>query len=453
MSLQPIWMFRFHFPWRQPLGIVVGLLLSGFAHAQIASNSPKTNDQWSEWVQKLGDPHFRQRELASQTLRSAGSLALPALKSLSSNADPEMLQRAKELTAEIEAQSLLEPKIVSLKVVNAPVKTVLDQLSKQSGYPIDIWNNPTQTVTLDCVKKPFWLILDQISDQAGLSLQQGYGDDRIRLNQTGNASRFVDYSGPFRIAAQSIQQNKTVDLTNAKPAANRTENLTLLYTVFSEPKMPILGLGEAKLLAAFDSEGNSLIPQVVANNNGNMQGFRGRSVSRYGNGYRMLSMQSSINLRRQNEKCLEASLIRVSVPANILIQQESINLSKDLLADKGKKFEGGGFSFQLDTAAMGPHGGLSIKMNIQDLSKDPTDMTWMNSLGQRIEVRDEKGTKLNLSGSNWGSSGPNFVQMGFDFQPSTPAVAGKPQKFQFTFHHWKTMETLINFELKNLPLP
>ena len=453
MTLQPKWMFRFHCPWRQPLGIALGLMLPFVSEAQTAKDAPKANDQWSEWVQKLGDPHFRQRELASQTLRNAGSLALPALKSVTSNADPELLQRAKELTAEIEAKSVLEPKIVSLKVANAPVKTVLDQLSKQTGYPIDIWNTPTQTITLDCVKKPFWMVLDQISEQAGLNLQQGYGDDRIRLNQTGNAPRFVDYSGPFRIAAQSIQQNKTVDLTNAKPAANRTENLSLLYTVFSEPKMPILGLGEARLLAAFDSEGNSLIPQAVANPNGNMQAFRGRSVSRYGNGYRMLSMQSSINLKRQNERCLEAAVIRVSVPANILIQQESLTLSKDLLADKGKKFEGGGFSFQLDNATMGTNGGLAIKMNIQDQSKDPTDMTWMNSLAQRIEVRDEKGTKLNLSGSHWGSSGPNFVQMGFDYQPSTPAAAGKPQKFQFTFHHWKTMETQITFELKNLPLP
>ncbi len=453
MSMQPIWTIRFHFPWGQSLGIACFLAFFPFVHAQQPVISPKPNDQWSEWVQKLGDPHFRQRELASQTLSNAGTLALPALKSLSGHADPEMLQRARELIAEIEAKSLLEPKIVTLKVAGAPVKTVLDQISKQTGYPIELWNPSTQTVTLDCLKKPFWLVLDQVSDQAGLNLQQGYGDDRIRLNQTGNGPRFVDYSGPFRIAAQSIQQNKTVDLTNTKPAANRTENLTLLYTVFSEPKMPILGLGEAKLLAAFDSEGNSLIPQVVTNPNGQLQGFRGRSVSRYGNGYRMLSMQSSINLRRQNERCLEATLIRVSVPANILIQQESLLLSKDLLGDKGKKFEGGGFTFQLDNATMGPNGGLSLKMNIQDQSKDPTDMTWMNSLGQRIEVRDEKGTKLNLSSSNWGSSGPNYVQMGFDFQPSTPAAAGKPQKFQFTFHHWKTMETLINFELKNLPLP
>lgn len=421
---------------------------SVFLNAQTRQASPN----WAHWVQKLGDPHFRQRELATQTLRSAGTDALPALKAAQNDPDPELRGRARELASEIETKQLLEPKTVTVKLSNAPVKEVLDKISKQTGYQIDLWNPPNQTISVDCTRIPFWKVIDQVSEQAGLHLQQGYGDDRVRLNPNGSTPRFIDYSGPFRIAAQSLQQNKFVDLTNAK-VANRTENLTLQYTVFSEPKMPILGLGEAKILAAFDAEGNSMIPPVPINPNGNMGGFRGRSVSRYGNGYRMLSMQSSINLKRQNERCAEATLIRASVPANILVQQETISLSKDLLKEKGKKFEAGGFSIHMENVTIGPNGGLSVKMNIQDLSKDTSDMTWMNSLSQRLEVRDEKGAKLNFSGSHWGSSGPSYVQMGFDFQPMNPAVAGKPQKFEFLFHQWKTMETQITFEFKNLPLP
>ncbi len=433
-------------------GALFILLLAANPTRQLKGQPSQQESIWSQWVRKLGDPHFRQRELATQNLRLAGSGALSALKAAENDPDPELRRRAKDLASEIEAKQLLEPKCVTIKTTNAPIKEVLDKISKQTSYQIDLWNPPNQTISIDCLQLPFWKVIDQVSEQAGLHLQQGYGDDRVRLNPNGSSSKYIDYSGPFRIAAQSLQQNKFVDLTNSK-VANRTENLTLQYTVFSEPKMPILGLGEAKILAAFDTDGNSMIPPMPVNQNGNMGGFRGRSVSRYGNGYRMLSMQSSINLKRQNERSTEATLIRASVPANILVQQDTISLSKDLLKEKGRKFESGGFSIQMDNVAMGQNGGLSMKMTVQDLTKDQSDMTWMNSLSQRLEVRDEKGSKLNLSGSHWGSSGPGFVQLGFDFQPTNPGLAGKPQKFEFFFHHWKTMETLVIFEFKNLPLP
>jgi len=437
---------------RPTFTVVLLGFLGSLTSPSLNAQPTESSSNWPAWVKKLGDPHFRQREMATQVLRDAGTEALPAIKAAQNDPDPELRVRARDLASEIETRQLLDPKIVTLKESNAPIKEVLDKISKQTGYQIDLWNPPNQSITVDCVRTPFWKVIDQVSEQAGLNLQQGYGDERIRLNPNGSSPRYIDYSGPFRIAAQSLQQNKFVDLTNAK-ATNRTENLTLQYTVFSEPKMPILGLGEAKILAAFDADGNSMIPPVPVNPPGNIGGFRGRSVSRYGNGYRMLSMQSAINLKRQNERCTEATLIRAAVPANILVQQETISLSKDILKEKGKKIEAGGFSILMENVTIGPNGGLSIKMNIQDLSKDASDMTWMNSLSQRLEVRDEKGAKLNLSGSHWGSSGPSYVQMGFDFQPINPAAAGKPQKFEFLFHQWKTLETQIIFEFKNLPLP
>ena len=238
----------------------LGSLSSPLLNAQ----PTESQSNWPEWVKKLGDPHFRQREMATQVLRDAGTEALPAIKAAQNDPDPELRVRARELASEIETRQLLDPKTVTLKLSNAPAKEVLDKISKETGDQIDLWNPPNHTISVDCVRVPFWKVIDQVSEQAGLHLQQGYGDDRVRLNPNGSTPRYIDYSGPFRIAAQSLQQNKFVDLTNAK-AANRTENLTLQYTVFSEPKMPILGLGEAKILAAFDGDGNSMIPPIPIN--------------------------------------------------------------------------------------------------------------------------------------------------------------------------------------------
>jgi len=400
-------------------------------------------------VKKLGDPHFRQRELASETLRAAGPRALAALKEGVTSSDLEIRQRAQDLVSEIEGAQQMAPKRVTLREVNKPVKDVVASLAKASGYTIDVWSNNTNPISIQCVDKPFWEVIDEISGKAGLMLQQNYGDDRVRLNSQEHVSRFVDYSGPFRIAAQSIQQNKLIDLAN-NPNGKRSESLSLQFVVFSEPRMPILGLGEAKLTSAIDSDGNSLVPPST----GGSGEFRGRSTSRYGNGYRMISMQSSVQLRRQNERAKEATLIKGQVPATLLLQQEKVLLTPDLLSQKGKKLEAHNFSFLVEQAAVTNNGGLELKLTITDKSRDNSDMSWMNSLMQRIEVTDPKGNRLSPNGTNWHSSGQNFVQIGFNFGPSpTAAKPEKNAKYGLSFQSWKTTEHLVTFELKNIPLP
>lgn len=438
----PAWAMAF-------LGVSAGVLVP-FTLAQDPKTANSTTPSFEDWIKKLGDPHFRQRELATQTLRTAGSKALDSLKKSLSDPDPEIRNRVTELVSDIEASIQMEPKRVTLKEIDKPVKDIIATLGKTSGYPIDLWNNPGQNITIQCADKPFWEVIDEISEKAGLTLQQNYGDERVRLNQTGFPPRFVNYSGPFRITAQSIQQHKVVDLASSKEA-RRTETLSLQLVVFSEPRMPILGLGEAKLTSALDSDGNSLIPPNI-NPDGTNMPFRGRSVSRYGNGYRMLSMQSSVNLRRVNEKAKEATIIKGSLPATLLAQQERAVLSKDILSEKGKKLETSNMTFQVDQVGALPNGGLELKMTITDKSKDPSDMTWMNSLMQRIEVRDPKDNKLNPSGTNWHHSGQNFVQISFSFQP-TAAKVEKNAKYQLIFQNWKTLDHIVSFELRNIPLP
>ncbi len=419
--------------------------------ASPASSSPAVafDASLDPWVKKLGDSHFRQRELASQTLRKAGAPALACLRKSVNDPDPEIRQRVLELVSEIEASIQMEPKRVTLRETNKSAKDVLAALAKTSGYPIDLWNDPGGPISIACVDKPFWEVIDQISEKSGLTLQQNYGDDRVRLSQTGVAPRYVDYSGPFRISAQSIQQHKVVDLAAGREA-RRSETLSLQLVVFSEPRMPILGLGEAKLVSAFDSEGNSLIPpSPAATGEG---GFRGRSVSRYGNGYRMLSMQSSVALRRQNDRAKEAAIIKGTVLATLLAQQDRIVLSENIMAEKGKKLEASNMTFLVEQVGKPPNGGLELKLTISDKSKDPSDMTWMNSLMQRIEVKDKSGAKLVPNGTNWHQSGQNFVQISFTFSPPNGKVEKDP-KYELIFQNWKTVDQLVSFELRNIPLP
>src|SRR5262249_57663137 len=114
---------------------------------------------------------------------------------------------------------------------------------------------------------PVWEGPDRISQEGGLALMSGYGDDRVRVQQADSYAPYVSHSGAFRVTAGSFQQYRTVDLSslprNSAPGARRSESLTFSFTVWAEPKLPIMAVGEAKVTAAADNDGRSMMPDGV----------------------------------------------------------------------------------------------------------------------------------------------------------------------------------------------
>src|SRR4051812_22426047 len=89
-------------------------------------------------IEQLGSRDFKVRETATQTLADRGEEALPALRKALPHPDPEVRQRLGRLIAETERALLLAPKRVSLKLVHVPVRDALAELSRQSGYRIEV---------------------------------------------------------------------------------------------------------------------------------------------------------------------------------------------------------------------------------------------------------------------------------------------------------------------------
>ena len=404
-------------------------------------------------LQQLGCDDYTARDKATALLRAAGAKAIPVLKKSVEHDDPEVRRQVKELLAEIELTLLLAPKRVTVKVVNKPLDDIVKDLAAQTGYKIECYSpNPRQAYSFDLVDVPFWDAIDRICRDGGFTLQQTYGDQTIRLQHVGGFAPHVNREGAFRFFATGFQQVRQVDLSLASIAprpVTANETLTFQFTVCAEPRLPILGMGEVKLLAAYDSEHNSMLPPV-----GPLEELqpgpraRGRWTSgRYGSN-RSVMQQASTLLVRSSDKATSVKLLRGTIPVNLLVEQKPVVVAEKVMDGKGKKGTFGSISIAVEDVQLLANKQVQVKMTVAE-ENHGNDYSWTNTLYQRFELQDDKGNKYSNYGSGWSSSGPGAVQMTLNFGGLANAEA--PGKL--IFQSWTTVQSQITFEFKDLPLP
>ncbi len=134
-------------------------------------------DRVQQLIQQLGSPKFAVRDRAKKELESMGPAALEALRKAAKSEDMETSRRAGELVRKLEDKmtldSMLQPKKVNLKLKDVSVMAAVDELSKQSGYPIQVDGDRTQLakrkITLETGETTFWQAFDQLCQKGGLS--------------------------------------------------------------------------------------------------------------------------------------------------------------------------------------------------------------------------------------------------------------------------------------------
>jgi hypothetical protein len=442
-----------------PLVAVCWIALAVASRAEAPQAKPAPGLAVEQLVRQLGDNDYHKRDEASRALQAAGARALPALRLAIHDPDAEVRRRVNDLIPALETAVLLAPKRVTFKTVNKPIKDAFDELIRQTGYQIEYnVNDPRQLYSFNFQDTPFWDAVEKISRATGLVIQQGYGDDHIRLYQQNAYAPYVHTEGAFRFTATGFNQYRNIDFSLAGKGAapvNRNESLTLQFSVCIEPKMALLGVGEVHLEAAYDNEKNSMLVPPVNNNdflNGNMF-MGGRWTSgRYGNGNRMFSMQTQVNLLRSSENATAVKVVRGTVPIMLLVSQKPVVVADKILAAKGKKATIGRTHFEIEDVTETPGKQYQIKMVVnEDLKDNPNDYSWMNSLAQRIELRDEKGGKMQIMGSQWNNSAANHVDMTLTFGTAGGAKPEAPTKL--VYQSWTTEQHVIPFEFKDLPLP
>src|SRR2546425_449055 len=83
-----------------------------------------------------------------------------------------------------------------------------------------------------------WEALDKVSAQAGLVLQQHHDAQGGLLLYSQNAyTPYVDYRGPFRLAANSFHYNKSLTFAtlprNQLTGSQRSEQLSFMFSVIA----------------------------------------------------------------------------------------------------------------------------------------------------------------------------------------------------------------------------
>ena len=365
--------------------------------------APPSDHALEKLVEQLGDNDYRVRDEASRALKEIGAKALPSLRKALTHPDAEVRRRANELLPALETAALLAPKRVTLKTVNKPIKDAFDELIRQTGYHVEYnLNDPNKLYSFDLQDVSFWEAVDKLSRSSGLMLQQGYGDDHVRLYPQDAYSPHVDYAGAFRFTAASFNQYRNIDfsLTGKGAAATSPQR---------EPDVDLLGVRGAENGHSRHRRSRTSTPPTTTRRtpcsspstptslSTTSSGRRRWTAGKYGNGNRMYSTQAQVNLQRPSEQATAAKVIRGTLPVTLLVEQKEVGRHRQGAGGQGRQGPIGTTQFVIEDVTEQPGKQYQIKMAVtEDLEGDPNDYSWLNSLYQRIEVLDVKGNPMQI---------------------------------------------------------
>jgi len=177
------------------LALGLTLVLSSPRQTVDAAGGDDKGERAQQLIKQLGSTKFAVRERAKKELESMGPAALEALRKAARSEDMETSRRAGELVKKMEDKlsfdNMLQPKKVNLRLKDVSVMEAIEELSKQSGYPIQVDGDRTplakRKITLETGETTFWQAFDQVCQKGGLSevtpQYSPYGTTRPPLRQ------------------------------------------------------------------------------------------------------------------------------------------------------------------------------------------------------------------------------------------------------------------------------
>jgi hypothetical protein len=426
-----------------------------FALADAPADSPRTNV--AKLIEGLGARDVRIRDTAQKAISELGVETLPELQKARSSADPEVRRRLDELIPPLARKLALAPKLITLHMMNRPIKDVLAELSRQTGYKIGSWpEEPTakdpNVFTFHLDKVPFWQAMDQVCEAGGLILQQGYGDDTLRVYGQDSYVPFTSYHGAFRVVATGFSYSRNNQFGQLprnigfNQAGAQRDSLQLSVMIAVEPKLPMLRAGQVRILEAEDDEHHSMLATSAT---GPGDPFSRRYY--YPGGYRSFLHNSQAPLLLASKTAHLVKKVRGVIPVTIVSEQTQILVTDRLLTAKGKKFKVAGATFSVEDVSEQPGKQYQIRLTITEDSRNSlNDGSLVQSIQQRLQIQDEKGVarQFNLMSINMNNN--NSVQFTFNLMPPA-GNAGLPNRLVYLA--WETLDHDVEFEFHDLPLP
>lgn len=405
-------------------------------------------------ITQLGHPSFAMRDAAEQALHQQGAAALPLLLEARAHGELEVKRRLDELIPSLQASSLLAPRRVTLPPRKS-AKEYAALIGAQSSYVIHADGIDAKLkLDLACARAPFWETLDKLCDSAGCGFALNGNEDSIRLVGQNSESPYRCYDGIFRVTATGFNYSRSTSFAQLPKRADpnmhqSSEALMLNLLVQVEPKAPMLRTGRVKITLAEDEDGRSMAPLNDA------PGVFMDGGGFYSNGMnRSHAMGVSTGLVLPAKSSRMVKRIRGVVPVTLLAEQKPLVVTDNLMQAKGKKFKAGDATFQIDDveAVSGKTKQYGFKITYNENTNETRyDYSKVQSLQQRLELRDAKGAKI--------ASYPNFLQ--FNSATSAQLVLrtqgttdkDAPIPAQLYYISWVQLDHDVVFDLKDLPLP
>lgn len=437
--------------------LIVVLVASTVAPSAWADKpvSPPHSDV-AKLIEGLATRDFHVRDSAQKALAELGPEALPELQKARASGDPEVRRRLDELIPPLARKLALSPKLITLHMVNRPIRDVLNELGRQTGYKIGTWpeeqpsKDPT-VFTFHLDKVPFWQAMDQICEAGGLILQQGYGDDTLRVYAQDSYVPFTSYNGPFRVVAMGFNYSRNnqfgqLPRNGFVQQPGQRDNLQLSLMIAVEPKLPMLRAGQIRILEAEDDEHHSMLTSSMTGPN---DPFSRRYY--YPGGYRSFLHSSQAPLMLASKSAHTVKKVRGIIPVTIVSEQTQLLVTDRLLTAKGKKFKVAGATFNIEDVSEQPGKQYQIRLSITEDSKNGiNDGSLVQSIQQRMQIQDDKCAvrQFNLMSINMNNN--NSMQFTFNLMPPA-ANAGLPNRLVYLA--WETLDHDVEFEFRDLPLP
>lgn len=411
-------------------------------------------------IKDLGADDWRTRESAGRELALKGERALPYMRrALNSTDNPEVQRRLVALVRKMDHDRLVAPKRVTLSAKDRTAKQVFDEIAKQTGYKIEFGDQSDTKHSFEFNDTPFWQAMDAVANAIGYAVYTEYEDSTVRVYNQETLNPYVAYAGPFRFLATNISSSRNVQLSGISKRGNGervSEYLSLNFQVQSEPKNPMLSVGQAELLVATDNLGGSLVPPRERNDYEYRSGY-------YNRGGRSHTQSIGVNLVRADRGATSIKALKARVRIELLSGTSSEVVIADPLKVQKKTFPGRTADLELTSCAEDANQKGVYTVNVTAKNRAPVDprrgddYIWANNIQQRIELMDEKGVRYFSYGLQQSNHTPGGLQMVMMFGPENrrtgvPGPApGAPAKLVLT--EWHTVTHEVTFEFKDIPLP
>jgi hypothetical protein len=449
--------------------LFLGLLLPTLLTAQTpgspesapatASTSP---DDMAKLTRQLADSDFQKRGEAAQAIEKLGPNALPQLRDLvRKSTDPEVRRRLEEIIPRLEQAAALQPTLVSLNFRDVPVRKAIQELSRQSGYKLELSPSATRTdqdpekrlLSAELKDVPFWQALDQLCEMGGLTYQEGwYGQDNETLRLEFGESHVCPtcFQGAFRITIRGFDYQRSLYFSQGfhrnggdEPPFHRNETLRIEMYISVEPRLPLAGANnQVNFTEVVDDTGQTMLLTANETNRYYFGGGMGRSFTQPVNA--MLQPSSSGKRIR---------LLKGSIPVTVVAAQKPKITIDKIMEVKNHTCKEGTTTLTIDEVTKQGPQNVAVKLSVSEGGgKKRGDPAWSYSLQSRFTLLDAKGNKYQSYGGGWSNSGNGNLQGTFHFgPPSGGQNVGEPAKL--VFYEWTTVAHAVPFEFHDVPLP